>query len=170
MKCGNLECNNEAKVKYCSRSCAAITTNKLYPKRKRTSKVWKVCSVCGDLARGKRHQRCRIIKDRELHNDKTIAECMEMSSVKGKHPSWKSVHIRHFCRSWNKHLRSYPCQVCGYTIHVELAHIKPVTSFPPETKLSEVNSSDNLLVLCPNHHWEFDNGLIRLDQIPARLQ
>jgi hypothetical protein len=25
-----------------------------------------------------------------------------------------------------------------------------------------VNSLDNLVGLCPNHHWEFDHGLLQL--------
>jgi predicted restriction endonuclease len=28
--------------------------------------------------------------------------------------------------------------------------------------LSEVNDLSNLVYLCPNHHWELDNGIIKL--------
>ena len=49
------------------------------------------------------------------------------------------------------------CANCGYDKHVELAHIKAVADFDDDTLLSVVNSPDNVLSLCPNCHWEFDN-------------
>lgn len=54
------------------------------------------------------------------------------------------------------------CYVCGYDKHVEVAHIKSVSSFSDETLISEINSKDNLIGLCPNHHWEYDNGILDL--------
>lgn len=57
------------------------------------------------------------------------------------------------------------CAVCGYSHHVEIAHLRSVSSFPDDAKISEINSIDNLLPLCPNHHWEFDNGILSLDEL-----
>lgn len=54
------------------------------------------------------------------------------------------------------------CYVCGYDKHIEIAHIKSVSSFDDETKVSDINNIDNLVALCPNHHWEFDNGLLNI--------
>jgi hypothetical protein len=34
-----------------------------------------------------------------------------------------------------------------------------VKDFPPEAKLTEINAIDNLVALCPTHHWEFDHPL-----------
>jgi hypothetical protein len=48
------------------------------------------------------------------------------------------------------------CHICGYENFIEVAHVKDVSSFPPEALASEVNHIDNLLALCRNHHWEFD--------------
>ncbi len=31
--------------------------------------------------------------------------------------------------------------------------------------MGEVNSKDNIIQLCPNCHWEFDKGLLSLQQI-----
>jgi predicted nucleic-acid-binding Zn-ribbon protein len=80
-------------------------------------------------------------------------------SVKGKHPSWINSHIRQFNRSWNRLKTKLPCNNCGYTKHVELAHIKAVSSFDKTTTLGEINSPDNVIQLCPNCHWEFDNSI-----------
>lgn len=55
------------------------------------------------------------------------------------------------------------CSICGYSNHVEVAHIKPVSEFSNETLVSEINSPINLIGLCPNHHWEFDNGIVNID-------
>jgi uncharacterized protein YbaR (Trm112 family) len=56
----------------------------------------------------------------------------------------------------------YRCKICEYAIHVEICHIIAVKDFPDTATLKEINSIDNLVMLCPNHHWEFDNGLFTL--------
>ena len=57
-----------------------------------------------------------------------------------------------------KILRGFRCQICGTrimkkdgTFYAEGAHIKPKREGFPETP-------DNILILCPNHHKEFDLG------------
>lgn len=54
------------------------------------------------------------------------------------------------------------CAICGYDKHIEIAHIKPVSDFDESSTIEEINSIDNLIALCPNHHWEYDNGIIKL--------
>jgi predicted restriction endonuclease len=49
------------------------------------------------------------------------------------------------------------CICCGYNKHFEVAHIKAVSEFEDNTPISEINSENNLIALCPNHHWEYDN-------------
>jgi hypothetical protein len=51
------------------------------------------------------------------------------------------------------------CVVCGYDIHVEVCHIRPVCSFHPKTAAHVINADDNLTYLCPNCHWEMDHGI-----------
>ncbi|WP_443081868.1 HNH endonuclease [Terrisporobacter sp.] len=52
--------------------------------------------------------------------------------------------------------------MCGYTNHIEIAHIKAVSDFDDNILISEINNPDNLIGLCPNHHWEYDNGLLKI--------
>jgi len=52
--------------------------------------------------------------------------------------------------------------VCGYSNHVEVCHIKSVSDFDGDELMRNINSIDNLIGLCPNHHWEFDNGKINI--------
>ena len=54
------------------------------------------------------------------------------------------------------------CAKCGYSTHVEIAHIKAVSDFENSTTIAEINSIDNLIALCPNHHWEYDHGILKL--------
>lgn len=54
------------------------------------------------------------------------------------------------------------CKVCFYTNHVEVCHIKSVSSFSDESTIDDINNIDNLVLLCPNCHWEFDNNLLKL--------
>lgn len=58
--------------------------------------------------------------------------------------------------------QSPKCAICGYTNHVEVAHIKAVSEFPNDAPISTINSITNLIGLCPNHHWEYDNGILKL--------
>lgn len=142
--------------KFCSRSCSAKVTNKENPKRK----ITKCCSKCNNKVKSSRHTMC------EIHNNEwtsrfkqnlTIGEYREKESIKGKHASWLHSHIRNFARSWLHYLKKLPCAKCGYDKHVELAHIKAISEFSDDVKLSEINSESNVIQLCPNCHWEFDN-------------
>ena len=57
-----------------------------------------------------------------------------------------------------KYLRDFKCQICGVAIekrdgqlYVEAAHIDPKHKKGTETL-------ENIILLCPNHHKEFDLG------------
>lgn len=144
--------------KFCSRSCAAIFTNKATPKRKRTT----VCHIsgCDTITKSYRHTKCehhwQEYLDTRISN-KTLGEYRNLLSVKGKHVSWRNSHIRLHARAQHKALLKEPCAHCGYSKHVELCHIKPVSEFPDEALVGAVNSRENVIQLCPNCHWEFDN-------------
>lgn len=148
---------------FCSRSCACSYNNKAFPKRKCKRKCF-----CGDPVKSHRHTRCERHwnewhKERGRYKAITIGEYREKLSVKGKHPSWVNVGIRGLGRTWFKELLKQPCKHCGYNKHVELCHIKPISEFSDDTPLSVVNSPDNVIQLCPNCHWEFDNEWDRSD-------
>ncbi len=51
----------------------------------------------------------------------------------------------------------YKCQKCGYDKHIEVAHVRPVSDFSGDSLLVDINDISNLVGLCPNCHWEFDN-------------
>lgn len=151
--CGK-ETNNP---KFCCKSCSATYTNKETPKRKTKRK----CIVCGAFVSTHRNARCDIhtqeYKESIEFKNKTLREYQNRDSVKDKPPSWINSHVRNFARSWLKHLTKLPCAKCGYDKHVELAHIKAVSEFDLDAKLGDIHSESNVIQLCPNCHWEFDN-------------
>lgn len=138
-----------------------------------------------DNARTKKWQqehkkKCPFCEKEIYYRSKTCRDCFERNRIgeeiknmsigafriksknKGTHPSWLYAEVRNFARSWNKELRKLPCRVCGYNKHVELCHIKPLNKFDDSDLLKEINSPNNIVVLCPNCHWEFDNGILIL--------
>ena len=145
--------------KFCSRSCSATFTNKANPKRVTSKK----CIVCGEKVKSHRHNRCdkhwlKYKKEKgSLLKLKTLGEYRRRESVKGKGSSQINSHIRLFARKWFKDLAMLPCARCGYDKHVQLAHIKAVSDFSDDDRLCDVNSKENIVQLCPNCHWEFDN-------------
>ncbi len=144
-----LTCKKETKnKKFCSNSCAATFNNTLHPRREKQG----ACSACG-----------KIIKT----NRKFCRPCYEL-----KHPLWKkteemknkSKNIRVTARRTALLVKkagvNQTCVVCGYNKHIEVCHIKPVSEFGADATFSEINALDNLVLLCPNCHWEFDHALI----------
>jgi hypothetical protein len=151
---------------FCSRSCSVSFNN--IGKNRKTARI-RICETChGEYSTIKGHrslhfcQNCQIKTHNrpEFTKTLTIEYYFSRLSVKDKHPSWRASHIRLLNRMWNKNLRSLPCAACGYDKYVELAHRKAVSSFPLTATLGEVNSANNTVQLCPNCHWEFDNGLL----------
>ena len=153
-----LNCTNETiNPRFCSRSCSATYTNKSNPKRK----ITRQCTRCNNKVANHKTTLCLEHLEEFLSSSKfkdlTIGEYRHRVSVKGKHPSWLHSHIRSFARTWLKELKEKACAFCGYNKHVELAHIKGLKEFSDDALLGEVNSIDNVIQLCPNCHWEFDN-------------
>lgn len=145
MKC--IECSKETdNPKYCSRSCSAKVNNKK-PKRKLTNK----CKTCNSLIVSNRSYcpLCWAETDRKLSDI--------LYDKPGRTRSGVYSLVRYFAKAIVKD-RSQICSKCGYSKHVEICHIKPIADFPLDTLVSVVNSPDNLVLLCPNCHWELDFG------------
>jgi hypothetical protein len=159
MKC--VHCQKETEnPKFCSRSCAASYTNKQSPKRKLT----KTCSQdgCECIVRNYRSRLCEFHFLEMIQNRKQNTMNSSLGELRGKnkhlHASSLHAHVRALARSWFKDLTKLPCACCGYDKHVELCHIKSLSSFSDDALVSEANHKDNIVQLCPNCHWELDNG------------
>jgi hypothetical protein len=163
MKIHTLTCNNCSKLfettdkrrKYCSRSCAAIVNNSHHPKNPRRGK----CKDCEKSIFAKR-VRCidchKLWKGNQDFEDKTLDEMKNL----GKIPSNIYGAIRWRARKTAKKLGWKSCCKCGYGKHIEIAHKKAICDFEGNTLVSIINAESNLMPLCPNCHWEYDNLLV----------
>jgi hypothetical protein len=163
LACGRATLN----PKFCSKSCSASRNNSVFPKRRKsqsgTKKIYTKCQK--EYLKNRRHLSKLFCPDcfiKPDYKEKTLKELSENLSVKGKHPSWKFSLVRVQNRVMNKEKTKLPCRVCGYAKHVELAHIKSISSFPSSATIGEINSPENVVQLCPNCHWELDNGFLSL--------
>lgn len=136
---------------YCCRSCSATANNKKQPRRKFEGKCHKCESVISKSL--KYCKKCHQEVFNWLEDDTTIKEAIYTQH----HKSSAFALIRSRARTIAKQLGWDSCRECGYSKHIEIAHIKAISSFPESTKLKVVNSPSNLLPLCPNCHWEHDN-------------
>ena len=153
---------SKSKNMFCSRSCAGTFNGR---KRTRKGSV-RVCKSCQNTYVFKNNKpsrvycgQCKAKNPNKNYDEKTLLEVIRSLSIAGKHPSWKWSYVRNRARQKHKELLGLPCFRCGYSLHVELAHIKALSSFPETAKVSEVNDRKNVVQLCRNCHWELDRGL-----------
>ena len=149
-------------AKFCTRSCAASTNNTWAVKRKPKNK--RRCRDCGDEYLERTWNRSRCVKCYDTWRDyaarTTLGMLAEKVRAEGHPTSWRWSEVRSHCRALNSH-RPRACQVCNYSNHVEYCHIKGLATYPDCATIAEVNDPNNIAILCPNHHWELDHGILR---------
>ena len=172
--CNN--CNEELtkrhQLKFCSMNCAAKYNNVKYPKRLPAATKKCKSADCEELVQiSKRRQFCGTCIGNNKHlqgfyrGDITIQEAISRLGAN------RYDIIRANCSNLYKNEKRNPlCQNCGYNKHIEICHIHPISSFPKETKMTVVNSRENILCLCPNCHWEFDNNLLDLKDLVLQVR
>jgi hypothetical protein len=147
LQCGK-ETNNP---KFCSRSCSASYNNRVSPKRTRTN----TCKACGTL----------IVSDRTYCKRCFTKDWSKIrkKDLKVKQRYQVHSHIRNLAR--NAYMKAglpRKCAICGYDLHIDICHIKPIKDFPDDAYIADINDTSNLIALCKNHHWELDHGLFIL--------
>ncbi|MBD2724572.1 HNH endonuclease signature motif containing protein [Hymenobacter armeniacus] len=139
-------------AKYCSRSCANRVNGHLFPSRKRLTRLCKHC--------GAKLQTRRTTCD-SCNPGFVDWQRVPLQQLRAKALQQYAAQIRSLARlAYRKSSRPKACAVCGYDTHYEVCHIKPINGFAPTDSVANVNALDNLVALCPNHHWEFDHGLL----------
>lgn len=118
----------------------------------RKSKIVERCTKLGIVLN------TQLIEDISLEN-KTKGELFK------NRKNWQSARSaiqKNARKIFFDNTKKYECAICGYTNHVEVAHIKAVSEFDDGDTIEIINSIDNLIALCPNHHWEYDNGILKI--------
>lgn len=139
---------------YCSRSCSAKRTNRLRPKSS-FLQLQGVCEICKEAISKKLKFCKKCFKNKnDFINDETV-----LSDIiyKTHHRSSAFALVRSRARSICKLLGYKKCSICQYDKHIEIHHKKSISSFPDNAKLKEINSIENMIPLCPNCHWEYEN-------------
>ena len=147
-------CNKQ--FKGMGKCCSDLCTQKLRVGKPSIS-LCKLCSSNLDSERSFCNSVCKLnygMSELTLKNTITL----------GKDAS-KFGNIR--CRARSLAFQHLPkrCEICSYSSHVEVCHIIPLKDTSENTPLSSVNNMNNLVVLCRNHHWELDNGLLSVKDI-----
>ena len=98
-------------------------------------------------------------------------QTVSLQQLKTKALQQYAAQIRSLARTrYRKSGRPQACAVCGYNVHYEVCHIKPINEFLPADFVADVNRLGNLVALCPNHHWEYDHGLLTPAFIAATIE
>ncbi len=109
------------------------------------------------------HEQQEIIKEFKTQNKTKQDIINELKNLKPTDPEEVIINTKSFKRDNRtvaqiKILRDFKCQICSTTIkkkdgtfYIEAAHIEPKHRKGGETP-------NNILLLCPNHHKEFDYG------------
>lgn len=95
--------------------------------------------------------------------DEIIVASLTKNELFERYPQWQTARssIQKSARKiYMTSDKQQSCIVCGYDKHFEVAHIKAVSSFSGDSLISEINDVNNLVALCPNHHWEYDHGIL----------
>lgn len=143
---------NVRQKKFCNSSCAASFNNRLFPKKKLAKKI------CVKCLRPFSAPNYRI---------KTCSECRPFRAKPrnlgnlSKQEAGRVIIGGHAKRAMAN--RPKVCIICGYDKFVDVCHIKPVAAFSRQAKLKEINAPENLIYLCPNHHREYDRGVLNLN-------
>ena len=148
-KCESEFHSKDYRTTFCSRSCASLWNRKPLKESK--------CIKCGNILKlgWTSKTTCSDCKIPEFEGW-TLERLKATYSVNEYHSK-----IRQRARfNYRRSNQLMECKVCQYQLHVEIAHIKDIKDFSPDTLVKEVNLLANLIALCPNHHWEFDHNLL----------
>lgn len=135
---------------FCNHQCSANFYKKKYPGGSRQKDL---CG-CGKFKRKFAKICVNCYKNKLTHNTDI--------SVVGTRDKRRSSISSNARRVFIRSEKEKKCCKCGYDKHIEVCHVKAVCTFSNDAEVSEINDIDNLVALCSNCHWEFDNGLLIL--------
>ena len=153
------------KKRFCDASCAASFNNQGrirnpaggQPPQQGVPRQAKPCERCGRSTKNK----CFCSRSCHATPYTKPLEQTTKGELFRNRPTWQAArsviqgHARRILFASNP---NPACHICGYDRHVEVAHKHPVKDFPDNALVSEINQLENLLLLCPNHHWEHDHS------------
>lgn len=158
-------CSNSTKnTIFCSRKCSNIYRNNNCHPRKNTGKGKPFCKKCNiNRTPSYSHKLCqKCSKNRYIYSSDPTLSDLYVLYKNAKHSTGMQAYIRGHAREVILKTTNSSCKKCNYSHHVEVCHIKPISAFTNESRLSEINNIRNLVLLCPNCHWELDHGIFTI--------
>ena len=140
---------------YCSSSCAAKVNGVKFPKRA----VEGNCKECNAPIPSSLSycKKCKI--EKISFNEQTLYQATRDGKKAATYCTIREYARKNLLRAEIAKC----CKNCGYDKHVEACHIKSISSFEFDVTIKEINDLSNLVFLCPNCHWEFDKGILKLN-------
>lgn len=122
LKCGTTFLKKASEIRnspnhFCSRSCSTSYNNAASAKRS----VAGACRQCGSSISTK-YVYCTDCRGSRSIENKTFAEVICLSNKASRY-----CRIREHARKLYQNITA--CEVCGYEKHVEICHIKPLSSY-----------------------------------------
>lgn len=167
--------------KFCGRSCAASFNNKAYPKRRLKNK----CRICRQYITSNKIYCSRDcwsnaqrggVRVRKIAPDtgsvtyeiQPMGDCT-LGTLRQKAVRDAQVYnrLRQVSRRIAISMDLTSCMLCGYDTFFEVCHLQALSSLADDIKVTDAIGPQNFIVLCRNHHWEFDHGALALSDIPA---
>lgn len=99
----------------------------------------------------------------DLREDKLDIKNVTKGELFDKRSNWQNARStiqREARKNYQNSNKPKQCIICEYNKHYEVAHIKAVSEFDDNILISEINNIDNLIALCPNHHWEYQHDQV----------
>jgi hypothetical protein len=173
---------NVRKRKFCSRSCAITYNNSQCPKRK--ARKTGNCERCGVIIEFKKtssgkytpRKYCKtclpfakietLSKGMGYKTTKPMKELTKKEYLdrKGNYMAARNNVASLARRLYTASGKLKTCAICDFPHGVQICHKTSVADFPDTALIKEINHIDNLIALCPNHHWMLDHGLLELDK------
>ena len=148
---------------FCDHSCAAKYNNLGVQRNLPRSPLVK-CDRCGNETRNKKFcsNECRKVSQKTFIESLGSLSKDELFSRRANYHSARTAIVRHAGMIYGDSGKPYKCIACGYSLSVQVCHLRNVASFSGSTLISEINDKDNLVAMCRNHHWEYDNGYLKI--------
>ncbi len=160
----NQKIKNIKHKKFCNKSCAAKFNN-IGVCRHRTKE-----QSDNDIKYPTKRKRKQNTIPLPIYKDKISISSITKGELFKTRTTWQNARSaiqKHARATYFESATHTHCCVltCTYATHIDVAHIKPVCEFTDNNTISEINTKENLMGLCKNHHWEFDNGYITMKDI-----
>jgi len=160
--------------KFCNQHCSATHNNLKITENKKKIQFYCHCERCGETILLSRTpagyvQFSKFCKNC-IYDKSSVSKSTKESLISRScgYQSYRTAVRKNAAKVFDKSGTKKECIICGYDKHIQVCHIKSVSDFSGDSPVTEINRIENLVAMCPNHHWEYDNGLIDLSKFNSR--